>query len=573
MSLYVSSHQITPGFKSFIISILGRAQLSRNTIDALTDEDSMIVFRKAFTHISYDKEFNYEFLEFRGDVVVNLAIVQYIRTRFPKIISVKWLTKLKHNLASKTALADLASLGHFLEHLHYGKDLTDIIKRGRYHENVEYLSLMEDTFEALAGAIVQIVDQKYHHGVGFAVAFTIISTFFDQKEISLSWNSVFDTKSRLKEIYDQLGWNIEQNISTRPDSGQPGKHFSIITGYPKGDKTRKPENKEVVGKGVGPTPQLAQDAAAEKALEILRKRYYINEIIPSPYLDSDVEGIPPKTFDIPDGFKEFISGLLEKSGMDSIAIPDFIGELDLIEFRLGLIDKTYDAYVNHNLYKFIGVAVVDLAIAEYIGIRFPNIVSEKWLTNIKHNIVSQGAFSIFAREAGLDRYILYGKEMEENIERHPDLGRNTEFLNMLEGAFKAFMGVLVTVVDAKRQRGVGYIIAYNLISVFMNRLRISVDYTDVFNHKSRLKELYDKNRWQLDQSITIEYDAEKNLHVATIVGFPRGNRRRDPKNKVILATESGRTKKDAEQKASEKAIDVLDRVYKIREIPPDPNQL
>lgn len=569
-------HEITPRFKAFIISILERGKLSKTTITTLTDEESMVVFRKAFTHAGYDAEFNYEFLEFRGDVVVNRAIVEYIRTRFPKVVSVKWLTKLKHNLASKTILAQIAMRGDFQTQINYGRDISDLIRAGRYHENVEYLSMMEDTFEAMAGAVVQVVDDKYRHGVGYAVAYSIIASFFDELPISLKWEDVFDAKSRLKELYDQYKWVIEQSISTRPVKGRTNQLFSVITGYPRGDRTRKPENKEVIGKGVGATSQLAQEAAAEKALVTLKRKYRIEENIPDPYAEVDPSGpeeapVPPPK--IPAGFKEFIRDMLKRARVEKDVIDIFADEDALFEFRMSLVNKTYDPYINQELFKLSGVTIVDLGVAEYLGMRFPRIVSEKWLTNIKHNIVSQGAFAEFAKVSGLEKFVLYGDEMRENIERHPDLTRNTEYLKMLESSFKAFMGALVYVVDSRRRRGVGYATSFNLLASFLNTLPISIDYTNVFDHKSRLKELFDKYRWHLDRSISVDYDMDRSVHVATIVGYPKGNKRRDPRNEVVLGTGEGRTKKEAEQDAAEKAIRLLDRPYNIREIPPDPYQL
>ena len=388
--------KITPDFRAFIISLLEKANLRQETIASYTDEESMVEFCRAFTHKSYSSIFNYEFLEFRGDVVVNFAVVQYLQARFPKVISVKWLTKLKHNLGSKTVLANLAVKADFLKHILYGRGMEDIIRSANYFENVDYLSMMEDTFEAFVGAVVAVVDSKNRRGVGYTVAYIIIKSFYDSLEISLKWENVFDAKSRIKELYDQLKWAFEQNISTR--LMKDSSHVATIWGYPLGDRSREPKNKIVIDKGSGPTAQLAQEKASVRALQILWRKYGIAETIPSPYTEvAEEKKSPPK---IPEGFKEFIRRLLKQARVNDDSIKLFTEEGSLIEFRLSFVHQSYDQYVNYNLYKYEGITAVDLAIAEYLGVRFPRLVSEKWLTNIKHNIIIQDNLSQFATNSG-----------------------------------------------------------------------------------------------------------------------------------------------------------------------------
>ncbi len=551
-------------FKTFIISLLTKANLQPKTLEKYTDEESMVIFRQAFIHKSYNATYNYELLEFYGDTVVNFAVSQYIRKRFLKITSMKWLTKLEHNLSSKITLADLAKKADFLPHILYNKEIVS-----GDETTLEHLSMMEDVFEAFFGALVTVFNNSSQRGVGYAVAYIIITSFYDTLYISLRWEDVFDAKSRLKEIYDNLGWIFDQNISTYYDQTKKIQ-LTTIWGYLEGDISRLDINKKMIAKGVGTTKQNSQENASFNAIAILQDKYNIVEIIPTPYIEPTDE--LHSLSQIPQNFKSFVEKILRQARVKSSSIKTFTNNKSLVEFRLALTHLSYDKYINYNLNKFEGITIVDLSIAEYLRVRFPRIGSEKWLTNIKHNIVSQGNIAKIAGKLGFPEYVLYGKDMEESLSKYPDVKFNTEYLSMLESTFKAFMGALVKIIDSKSCTGVGYAVVYSLISRYLDQITISIDYKDVFDSKSRLKELFDKFGWSLDQNIITIYNQETNQQISEIFGYPLGTKRRKSENKKILAKEVGRTKQEAQQKASRKALIVLSKMYHIQEIPLDPYQ-
>lgn len=99
-------------FKNLLTTILKRGKLSNDVINKLLDEESMKLYDIAFTHPSVDNEFNYEYLEFLGDGVINTAIVWYLSKRFSNLKGskgVKVLARLKINLVSKKSFAKFAA--------------------------------------------------------------------------------------------------------------------------------------------------------------------------------------------------------------------------------------------------------------------------------------------------------------------------------------------------------------------------------------------------------------------------------------------------------------------------------
>lgn len=550
-------------FEDFIVKQLTLGGLSSRTISSYTDDDGMKIFHQAFTHQSANSSSNYEYLEFRGDAIVNMITVQYLQKRFPEVVSIQWLTKLKHNFSGKMSLADIAKDVNF----DYWINSKGVQKS---EKNIKYISMLEDVVEAFFGAIMIISKKKYSLGVGYAVCHNILGVYYDKKQVSLKWEDVFDSVTRIKEIYDDLGWDFDQNISTK-FLRDKSSYSSIIWGYPKGDRTKNPENKDFISKGFAPTLEEARDKACLYAIRNLRQNYGIVEHIPSPYTtikDSANPYIPAPPPTIPEGFKEFITKLLTYARVKKNVIDIMTQEEYLLDFRLSFIHDSYDSQVNYNLDKFEGVTVLDLIVVEYFNERFPDVRSEKWLTNMKHTLIGQkgkGELANISISSGFMDYILYGNEVKESLGKIEDVFKSPMYLRMLANVLKAFVGSLVKVFDKVRGVGVGIVVAYNFISYHLNKIDISVDYTDIFNYKSRLKELYDTYKWSLDKSITIVYDADAGEQVATIVGYPKGNRYRDTKNEVVLATARGRTKKEATQQASKIALEKLDRMYNIRE--------
>ncbi|MGV9199673.1 MAG: hypothetical protein ACOC4M_12740, partial [Promethearchaeia archaeon] len=102
------SSEISSDFKKFIRCVLGRARLLKKTIDRVTDEKSMRLYLKAFTHSSFDKSFNYEKLELHGDSAINLSGIIYLREKFPTVTSKNYLNKLLHKIIGERWVPKLA---------------------------------------------------------------------------------------------------------------------------------------------------------------------------------------------------------------------------------------------------------------------------------------------------------------------------------------------------------------------------------------------------------------------------------------------------------------------------------
>ncbi|HTE57844.1 MAG TPA: ribonuclease III [Verrucomicrobiae bacterium] len=205
----------------------------------------------AFTHRSYVnehkktvKEHN-ERLEFLGDAVLELVVTEYLFTHHgePEGILTNWRSAL---VRTESIGAAAARLGFEpLLRLSRGE------KRGTARARAQILA---NSFEAVIGAMY--LDQGYDVASEF-IAKNLLITFDDILK-SGSW---MDPKSHLQELtQSQEGHTPQYKVL---EEVGPDHEKSFTVGVFVNGKER--------GKGMGPSKQMAQVAAAENALHAIQK--------------------------------------------------------------------------------------------------------------------------------------------------------------------------------------------------------------------------------------------------------------------------------------------------------------
>ena len=271
-------------FKNMIKSILGKSNLKPKYIEELTNPESMKAYDQAFTAASGDSKKNYEIFEQIGDLSINKFIVWYAYRRFPQLncpLGVKVVARLRINYGSRQSFSEIG------EKLGFWPFITaDEEERTRKKKD-----LIEDCLESFIGCTEQILDHKYRPGVGYGIVYDILSNIFDKIDMSLSYNDLYDSKTRLKELFDlhkdKLGtWAY---IDTRDDklaqsiiyqvppgsSNQPHKQYGAgkqdIILYPRAEWFE-------LGKGIAAKKTDSQQKAAEEGLKKLNRAGWIKDI-------------------------------------------------------------------------------------------------------------------------------------------------------------------------------------------------------------------------------------------------------------------------------------------------------
>ena len=182
-------------FKALISSLLRKGGLKSKYIEMLTDPEAMKIYGCAFTSELVDTVNNYQVLEQVGDLSGNKFIVNYMYERFPHLDcaeGVKVVARLRINYGAKESFCEIARKLGFWEFISATNDL-----RQR-----KMKPLLEDVFEAFLGATERILDSRKRVGVGYAIVHDILASIFNEMDISLRYEDLYDAKTRLKELFD-----------------------------------------------------------------------------------------------------------------------------------------------------------------------------------------------------------------------------------------------------------------------------------------------------------------------------------------------------------------------------------
>jgi dsRNA-specific ribonuclease len=182
-------------FKELISSLLRKGGLRSRYIKMLTDEDAMKIYGCAFTSELVDPDNNYQVLEQIGDLTGNKFIVNYMYERFPQLDcseGVKVVARLRINYGAKESFCEIARKLGFWNYISATNDL-----RQR-----KMKPLLEDVFEAFLGATERILDKRKRVGVGYAIVHEILTSIFNDMDISLRYEDLYDAKTRIKELFD-----------------------------------------------------------------------------------------------------------------------------------------------------------------------------------------------------------------------------------------------------------------------------------------------------------------------------------------------------------------------------------
>jgi dsRNA-specific ribonuclease len=254
-------------FKLMIQNVLTKSKLKQKYIDLLLDEQSLQLYDSAFTNAEANPDKNYEFFETLGDSTVNKCIVWYLFRRFPEMNMTEGkaiLSRLKIQLVAKDPFFNLANKLNFW----------DFVTVDEKNKNQNKKKVLEDVFEAFFGVTEYLLDTKIKIGVGYAISYQIIETLMDETEIDTSYEALFDTKTRLKELFDFREFK-NKGIGTLKFTAEQNREDKIFTAYA---VRVLPQGEFILGTGKAILKQDAEKKAAEKAIENLNRMGFIKQV-------------------------------------------------------------------------------------------------------------------------------------------------------------------------------------------------------------------------------------------------------------------------------------------------------
>jgi len=208
---------------------------------------------------------------------------------------------------------------------------------------------------------------------------------------------------------------------------------------------------------------------------------------------------------------------------------------DISLYQISFVHKSA-TYINHigctinnERLEFLGDAILDAVISEYLYKNYPKF-DEGQLTQTRSKLVNTKQLSVYNKLIGINAFL--------EIHTKHTLNKKHLYADFLE----AFIGAIY--LDK------GYKKTYSFIN---KNIIENTDFDTLINtetnHKSRLIERSQKQNFKIE-FVTEMYDKEKNIFVAKIL-----------MNKKKISEDFGKTKKEAEQKASLIAMKTLNPSY------------
>ncbi len=197
-----------------------------------------------------------------------------------------------------------------------------------------------------------------------------------------------------------------------------------------------------------------------------------------------------------------------------------------------LTHKSYKKPYNNERLEFLGDAVLDLIVGEYLFEKFPE-SNEGVLSKTRASLVNENGFTMIAKRIGLGQYI-YLSPAEEN-----NNGRNKS--SLLSNAFEAVMGAIYLEGGLETVK--------KIVIGLLNETHKKIDLQSLSrDFKTALQELT-----QATHGVTPTYelirsfgpDHQKEFEVAITL------------NGETIAAGQGKSKKDAQQKAAKVALEKL----------------
>lgn len=254
-------------FKNLIRTLLKRGNIKKIYIDKLLSDECMKVYSSAFTSETIDENVNYQVYEQLGDLTGNKFIVWYIYRKFPQLRcpeGVKIVARLRINYGAKNSFCKIAEKLGFWPFISATNDARQRLKK----------SLLEDVFEAFLGATESMLDDICL-GIGYIHVYRILKSVFDELDISLKYEDLYDSKTRLKELFDFYKERL--GVLTYEEEKKEQKIKVCIA----------KRNNEEIGRGSAALKIDAEQVAATMALKKLETLGFVKEI---PSIYNNIQG-------------------------------------------------------------------------------------------------------------------------------------------------------------------------------------------------------------------------------------------------------------------------------------------
>lgn len=209
-------------------------------------------------------------------------------------------------------------------------------------------------------------------------------------------------------------------------------------------------------------------------------------------------------------------------------------------FKQAFTHPTISETRNYEVFECIGDTSLNKCVIWFFKRRLPE-ANPELLTLLKIKFASTDKMSIYARELGLDKYILSNEDQIKTRSK------------ILEDVLESFIGCMEYLIDEINGMHSGYSYVYTFVSVYIERYLagMSIKEQDLLDAISKLKNLSDKHKFNVEyihETVSI-----RGLnHVTTSVNI----------NKKMIVRSTARVKKQSKIHAAELALQEIETNHK-----------
>jgi dsRNA-specific ribonuclease len=466
-------------------------------------------------------------------------------SKFNNVYNVKYLTKLKHTFTAKTLIEAFAN-----KNINGMTVASFVYKTTAFDDHINSLNaktlsiLINDVVISLFGGImcnlsILFNDQK-NYGRDYTVCYEIYSLFyascFNTSDLyipgthTLDNKKLIDDKTRLKELYsskiNKPAWStknmIEYEMKENVNNIEGNNYLIVkINTWIFGDKRENPQNLKVFSYSykVEDYPRFKKDMTHKACSEVLK-------VLETYHIVDRVEPINSYTKD--HAFNEMYTSVRRYASQQYTYVVDLLKKLyPNVPFTnqhynyivSSMVCKSYDKRFNYEMLEFFGDCFINSTVTLFIKDRFPTLKNIKWITKLKHFLVSREFIYMFAKQYGLSNFILC-KDDNDNIEAIYTIEKTNpgKYRALLEDVTESFFGALAIVFQSLGCiEGDIFNICYDLFIDYINKSWNDdmLEYKKLFDPITRLKEIYDmeikkgdvvvKGKWKTNNIFKILY--------------------------------------------------------------------
>jgi dsRNA-specific ribonuclease len=244
-------------------------------------------------------------------------------------------------------------------------------------------------------------------------------------------------------------------------------------------------------------------------------------------------------------FKDMIKTILKLGKLKEKYIDVLLDEEGLSVYDKVFTHPSVDPLNNYEFYEILGDITVNKCVVWYSARRFPELNNPQGVP-----IIARIRINLGAKE---NLFQLAEKNNMWKFITADEVVRNTKKKKTLEDVFEAFIGATELIIDNKIRRGAGYEICYCIIENIFDQIKISLKYEDLFDAKTRLKEVFDFFPKDSIGTVVYESTRQEPFSVVTIYRVIRSQKQRLGVGKAAL-------KVDAEQVAAKAAIEEMKKM-------------